>query len=906
MGLRFRIAITILVLEACLVAAVLFVTLRYVQQTTRAQFEIGDKVTINLLDDLARIALLTDDFAELQAFVEETRNTTRLQSVALADLSGQVVAASDTGRIGDDIVPNEVVPGIRSHLVPLGAYGLQLGTLAVEFNDGDLQRALNTAYRRGFLIAVAGMVVIAFVSIGTGHFLTRRLSRLARVADRVAGGDMNLRVNIKGRDETARVGIAMNGMLDRLSAQIHDVTQSRDRLYVPTEAIHDGFAIWNAEDRLVLFNSRFVSFYKGVPVDPKPGLKFEDFVRATVSHTVNLNNLSGEEWIERRIAYHREGDSSFEVRLRDGRWLHVDERRMADGGVVAIYNEVTEAKNREQALLDSQDRLRLIMDSVGEGIATLDETGKIEAINKAMEKLFERSTDDLVGRPFHTLFMSRGDSGQTELSKITSGGLTTDGFERIAVLGKRKSGTFPVEIGLNSVSWRGQSMYIASIRDVTEQHQAHSMILHQATHDALTGLPNRALIDDRLEQAISAARRTDKSCAVLFLDIDHFKSINDTLGHTVGDELLVKVAERLRSCVREGDTVARMGGDEFLLVIGDLPQPQDVLKPVRKILLEIRKSFSLQGRDVHIRASLGIAFFPFDADDRTQLLKNADIALYRAKEHGRNRFELFDASMRDQATERGLLEADLRQALADDDLYLVYQPQFDMASGHSIGLEALARWNHPRHGDISPALFIPLAEECGLINDVGAWAVQQACQDLIGWRAGGISVSRIAVNVSPRQLNDELFEQVSQSLQDANLDPSYLELELTETALIRDRQPAARAISRLRALGVGLALDDFGTGYSSLSHLRRYPIQRVKVDRTFVRDLASDPADMAVVRAVVGLSHGLGMRVVAEGIESNEQLTILRKMGCDEGQGFFLARPCRARDIPSLLELVPG
>ncbi|MEO1017669.1 MAG: HAMP domain-containing protein [Pseudomonadota bacterium] len=292
MGLRFRIALTIFLLEACLIAAVLVATLHDVQQTTKAQFEITDRVTISLLDDLARIALLTDDYAELQAFIEQSRNETRLQSVALVDLSGRVVAASDPARIGNYVAPQENEADIRRHLVDLGDYGTGLGTMAVEFNNDDLTKALNDAYRQGFAIALTGMVIIAFVSIGTGHLLTRRLSRLADVADRVAGGDMALRVDHKGRDEVARVGVAMNGMLDRLETQIHDVTRARDRLYLPTEAMHDGFAIWDAEDRLVLCNSRFRSFYGTLSISLEPGLPCAELVRQAAMHLVDRNHAA--------------------------------------------------------------------------------------------------------------------------------------------------------------------------------------------------------------------------------------------------------------------------------------------------------------------------------------------------------------------------------------------------------------------------------------------------------------------------------------------------------------------------------------------------------------------------------------------------------------------------------------
>ncbi len=896
MGLRFRIALTIFLLEALLVIAILVTTLRHVQVTIKDQFEASDEVTINLLDDLARIALLTEDFGELQAFIEQASVESRLSSVALADLSGRVLAASDPSRLGTQL---DSFTSDRERIIELGRFEYPLGTLAIAFNNAPFRQTLAQAYRQGILIAIAGMVVTALASLVISHVVTRRLSQVTEVADHVARGELAQRVNLKGEDEITRVAHAMNSMLDRLEAQIQDVTLTRDRLYIPTEVMHEGFAIWSPDDRLILHNTRFEQIFNDT-LCIRRGMSFREFLEEDACTTIDSEGLSVSDWLDWRFSLHANGNQTFSVKLLNGQWLSIDERALSDGGILTLYNDITESKLREHEVLEGREHLQLIMDSVSDGVMTIDRAGRISDVNRSIEGLLDKPKDALIGTDFFSYFTFEAGKWQ-DRGALPIAALRGDGTEhRIEATGHRRSGKFPVDLSIREVGWRGQPMFIVTMRDITEERKAHSLIVHQATHDVLTGLPNRALVIERIEHAILNAQRSGTLLAALFLDIDHFKSINDTLGHTIGDDLLVHVAQRLRATVRQSDTVARMGGDEFLILVGNARRRRDLRTLSQKVLRELSAPFQLQGRTVYIRASLGIAIFPEDAQNRTELLKHADTALHRAKEQGRNRFALFDKQMGAKSDERVLLEVDLRNALAHHSLYLTYQAQFDITNHDIIGIEALARWRHPDRGHVPPSQFIPVAEECGLIMELGLWAVRQACHDLISWRRQGISVGRMAVNVSPRQLGNEFLDEVTQILEDNALAPHHLELELTETALIQDHQPATSIINRLSDLGVGLALDDFGTGYSSLSYLRRYPIQRVKIDRNFVRHVVHHTDDESVVRAVAGLCHGLAMRVVAEGIESEDQLERVRNLGCDEGQGFFLARPTRAKNVPAL------
>lgn len=899
MSLRFRIAATIFALELLLVLAILFVTLRHTLATSQAQLAANNQVVISLLDDLSRLALLTDEYADLQAFIEEASGSS-LESATLFDLSGRIVAASDPGRIGQTFTPRPLAARAERRLIALGDHGAALGTLSVVFSDAELVQAHEQAYRLGLAAAASGMIVIAVVGLTMGHLLTRRLSRLATVADRVADGETALRTRLSGHDEVARVGAAMDGMLDRLEAHLSEITLARDRLALPTEAMRDGFAIWDGNDRLVLSNRRFRELYAGLPLSLAPGLAFAELLAATAEHLVDPGEGEARDWTRDRLASHRAGRTDIELRLRDGRWLRVAEWRMADGGTVAIHSEITEAKAREHALLESEERLRVIMDSVGEGIATLDPSGRVEAVNQAMQSLLESPAERLVGTRFDRwITWPDGSTDKAPWSSATAMP-SPAGIRRIELVAWRPSGRFPAEVSFRRVTWRGGPMFIATLRDITEQKLTHAAVLHQATHDSLTGLPNRALFDDRLDQAIAEAERERHRVAVLLVDLDRFKSINDTLGHAAGDDLLIGVAQRLRRVVRASDTVARMAGDEFVLVMRKLRAVDDVARPARKLLEALGRPLDVQGQALPVTASLGIAVYPEHGRDRPTLLKRADAALYRAKDRGRNGFAVFDPAMIEQASERALLEADLRRSLSRDELALVYQPQFDIATGRPVGLEALLRWTHPSRGSVAPDCFIPLAEETGLIGTLGGWVLNRACRDLAEWRRRRVRVPRLAVNVSPRQLNDSLLDQVEQSLDESAIDATCLELELTETALLPDQVTAVATVGKLRSLGIGLALDDFGTGYSSLSNLRHYPVQRVKIDRSFIRDITRDRGDAALSRAVIELARGLTIKVVAEGIETEQQLNLLRQFGCDEGQGFYLGRPCPGERIARL------
>lgn len=428
-------------------------------------------------------------------------------------------------------------------------------------------------------------------------------------------------------------------------------------------------------------------------------------------------------------------------------------------------------------------------------------------------------------------------------------------------------------------------------REVEDRQQAEARAQHLALHDALTGLPNRRLLNDRLVQSLAQAKRESWQLAVMFIDLDRFKNINDTLGHSVGDEVLREIARRLTGILRESDTVARVGGDEFVVVLSHA-QPGDLTLVTAKMMSEVCSSVNVAGQELRITASIGVASYPADAEDPLKLLSQADAAMYHAKSRGRRNVQFYAAAMNHTQQERLRLENDLHHALARGQLELFYQPRIDLRNGAVASFEALIRWHHPMDGLIEPGVFIPIAEDSGLIMPIGDWVIEEACRQLTRWHEAGMPFASVSVNISARQFFDtRLPDRVRRALDSAGLDGSQLELEITESVLMANTGETQSVFAGLKALGVKLSIDDFGTGFSSLAYLKRFHVDNLKIDHSFVRDIGTDADDAAIVQAIVGLARSLQLRVIAEGVETREQLEFLSDCGCDEAQGFLFAKP---------------
>jgi len=431
---------------------------------------------------------------------------------------------------------------------------------------------------------------------------------------------------------------------------------------------------------------------------------------------------------------------------------------------------------------------------------------------------------------------------------------------------------------------------------------ANRQLRHMATHDALTGLPNRVLLEDRLSQAIAHAARDGHSFALAVFDLDRFKVINDSFGHGTGDALLKEVASRLQGVARSIDTVVRLGGDEFVMIIDNLTQAADAESVAQRAVAALRAPLRIGEHDIHTSASVGIALYPQDGNSVESLMAHADAAMYCVKQHGRNDLQFFSAGMDAATQDRGKLESDLHQALAREQFVLHYQPKVDAQTGRLRGAEALIRWLHPERGLVPPATFIPLAEDSGLIEGIGNWVIHEACRQARAWQDQGLTPTRVAVNLSAFQFhNGKLLEAIRRSLEEFKLDPAYLEVEITESALMSDPEESVAILRRLSEMGVLVSVDDFGTGYSSMSYLQRFPIDKLKIDRTFISEVTSSNDDASIVSAIVSLGHTLNLKVIAEGVETPEQLEFLQMLGCDQYQGYHYSRPMPAADFAELI-----
>ncbi len=541
------------------------------------------------------------------------------------------------------------------------------------------------------------------------------------------------------------------------------------------------------------------------------------------------------------------------------------------------------------------------------GICITDADKRIVSVNPALTKITGYSSDQMIGQ---TPRFFAPEHQRIGLYREMWNGITAEGIWHGEVWCRRLSGElFPAALTITAIKNDDGVLahYIGSFHDITERKRSEEQIRFLVNHDALTGLPNRTLLDDRLRQAIAQSRRDESHTAVLFLDLDRFKLINDTLGHDTGDRLLARIGECLTAALRETETVARLGGDEFIVVIPALAEISRVVLVAQKVLEMVSSTQHLEERPLHVTPSIGISIYPNDGDDVSTLLRNAETAMYHAKECGRNNFQFFTPAMNLAVSERASIEHDLSIAIERGEFELFYQPQVDGRSGRRTGMEALIRWRHPQRGLVAPDRFIPVAEETGLIVAIGEWVLREACRQARLWHDAGQTDLRICVNLSARQLQQrDLCERVAVILGESGLLPATLEIELTESMLMVDPEAASTLLRKLAGLGIRLAIDDFGTGYSSLAYLKRFPVSRLKIDRSFVRDLSTDANDSAIVRAVVAMAESLKMEVIAEGVETVEQLHFLERHGCFEVQGYLFSQPRPAADFDHLPFKVPS
>ena len=607
--------------------------------------------------------------------------------------------------------------------------------------------------------------------------------------------------------------------------------------------------------------------------------------------------------------------------------LSIDHRIVLDDGRIKIVQEsgrmiyddkghpvrcfgtaqdVTERKIVENALRASEERFRTVSDTAQDAIIVVDSAGKISYWNAAAERILGYSAKEAAGKSIHDLltpvrFREKAIAGMREFAATGRGNVLGKTLELVA---NRKDGTeIPIELSVARMRMGAEWHAVAMLRDISQRKLLEEELVRMARHDVLTGLPNRAAFVEALEFSIAQAARNGKTFALLYLDLDHFKDVNDTLGHPIGDLLLQAIAQRLRASIRKTDTVARFGGDEFALINSDIGDPADVVVLAGKVLKAISEPFLIQGNDIRSGASVGIALYGPDGSDAETLLSRADVALYRAKAEGRATYRFFTDAMDTEVQIRVKLTGELREAINSGQLFLMYQPQVDVDTSRIIGVEALARWRHPSRGIIMPGEFIPVAERSGLIVPLGRWVLHEACRQMKEWLDAGIAPPLVAVNVSGLQFKKplELEQDIVATLAETTLPPERLELELTETSFMGTSAVHDDVLLRLRKSGLRIAIDDFGNGYSSLDYLSRYPVDRIKIAQNFVTDLTAASSSATIVKAAIGMAHDLGLDVIVEGVETAEQLELIRSFNGHKVQGFYFSKPLPAADVAALL-----
>jgi diguanylate cyclase (GGDEF)-like protein/PAS domain S-box-containing protein len=665
---------------------------------------------------------------------------------------------------------------------------------------------------------------------------------------------------------------------DSIERITHALQDSETRLQTLLETSSEGLVIIN--------NSGKVLF-----VNPAAERLFNRPARLLLGEEIGIPLLIGE-------------FTEVEIPFADGSFKRVDMRVLefswqGNPAYMAFLRDVTKLKQAEE-------RLKILYQAIEQSSAAIvitDAQGRIEYVNSRYERLTGHQASEMIGQL--PSYMRSGEMPievYRDLRAKINRGLEWCG----EFINKRKGGDrFWERVSISPVKdEHGHiSHFVAVKEDISDRKHQEAMLSYQANHDALTGLPNRTLAMDRLKQDLSRAKRRHQRVGVMFVDLDHFKDVNDVLGHEYGDQLLKMVSQRLLDCLRESDTVARLGGDEFLVILPELDSPDRCGPIAEKLLNVLEAPFPISGKEVFISASIGCTIYPDDGENISALLRNADTAMYGIKREGRDGFKYYTPDLNAKAALRLSLAHHLRCALDRSEISVVYQPIISLATGKVVGAEALMRWHNAEHGFVPPDQFIAIAEETGLIERLGAWILQKSCQEAKVWHHQGFPLW-IAVNLSPRQLRDLAFiEKVRQAIAISGLDPSFIKLEITEALLIEDIPKATQSLESLHKMGIRLALDDFGTGYSALSYLRKFPFDCLKIDRSFIGDLPGQTEAITLVKTILAMAEGLGLKTVAEGVETVEQAEFLHLQGCDYAQGYYFSRPLNAGDFQAFLRL---
>jgi diguanylate cyclase (GGDEF)-like protein/PAS domain S-box-containing protein len=692
-------------------------------------------------------------------------------------------------------------------------------------------------------------------------------------------------------DRPLVLGVVTN-ISERVQAQ-HDLATTHERLRNITDSIPALIAYVNREMRYEFFNHAYQEWF-GRDKLLNPGMHMADVLGEVYERALpNIQRCFGGETV------------SFEVSgvqmpgLPEHAIVNYLPHRNGDEvlGCYVLVFDISTQKRAEEALFREKELLSVTLQSIGDAVITTDVEGKVTYMNTLAEALTGWVNANALGKPLPEILVLADGATKVRAPDPIMMALATNSASGLAlntVLVRADGAEIPIEDSASPIHDRSGNVVggVLVFRDISATQAMAVKMTHLAQHDLLTHLPNRLLLKDRVSQALGHAARRGKRAALLFLDLDRFKHINDSLGHAIGDKLLQHVAQRLLGCVRVTDTVCRQGGDEFVVLLSEIEHLQQASLVADKLLRSIALPYVIDGHELHISLSMGISIYPDDAQDPEALARNADTAMYHAKEQGRANYQFFTAELNERTRERASLESSLRQGLGRNEFILHYQPKISISTGQVVGAEALLRWQHPHRGLILPDQFIGVAEDAGMIVRLGQWVMNAVCEQIATWRSRGFQTLPIAINISGAQIRDKnFFADLSHACSDHAVSGKLLELELTESVLMQDREATAELLNAVKRMGLRLSIDDFGTGYSSLSYLKRFPIDALKIDRSFVRDISTDVDDAAIVSAIISMAKSLKQMVIAEGVETQAQLEFLREQRCDQMQGYLFSRP---------------
>ncbi len=884
--------------------------------------------TMTYLQNVLNTQLANDDFEEAKLSISVTALHPDIETILLVDENDRILLANRYIWEGEQAAQvtgydNETALKVRSQgsksirldkrskqligyypiNLKIGAEGLGANRIGSLFVEHDLSvaiaRARYDARIWSTIFAIVAISVAMIIAAMLNRLVSRRAERIVAATKRVAAGDLTARVEMVGNDELAQLARAFDEMVfQRMSAETM-LRQNEESLRYMLQTSPVAVIIVSEQQRKILFANQSYGELVEQQEQQLIGMDPRKYYANSDDCKTALRELGGGGSVRNRLT---------ELTIPDvgSKWVLASYLKLEyqqQPAVLEWFYDITDRKRNE----DELQLASLVYQNSSEAIEVVDEDDRIIAVNPAYTELTGYNEADVLGKTPAVLSSGHHDKAFYQAMWQE---LNDSGHWQGEIWNRRKDGdVFPIWVTINTVYNNDRTVHrrVALFSDISKRKQAEEIIWKQANYDALTGLPNRRMFCDRLEQEVKKAHRNEQAMALLFIDLDHFKEVNDTLGHHIGDELLVEAAQRIEGCVRESDTVARLGGDEFTVIISQLTGSRHVEEIAVAIIEKLVAPFCLGNERIHISASIGITLYPDDGVDSEQLLKNADQAMYVSKQQGRNRYSYFTPSLQEMAQHRLRLIADLRAALANEQFELYFQPIVELQTGCTHKAEALLRWNHPQRGLVSPVEFIPVAEESGMISEIGDWVFRESVQQLKLWQQRFGRDFQISVNVSPLQFNDENTgsDCWSEYLQQAGVSGRNIVLEITEGLLLDAGSKVSDRLRKYCDAGIEVAIDDFGTGYSALSSLKKFHIDYLKIDKSFVDQIAADENDLALSEAIVVMAHKLGLKVIAEGIETAEQKALLASSGCDYGQGYLLSRPLPAVEFERLMLAQP-